>query len=251
MQIQRIASMIYTLDNETDILTNIKLVPEPDNMESLGCFGTHDKPSIVCTHLYVDKGLATDISCKGELILQGGKIDRVQVEQGGSLLALQGTALNVEELGGDVDTGAFQGEITFVPMKWSATKLETPASVHKGNVCYNTTIFRYGTLFVYDGGHAHDLELYGGDLEILEGGDVFNVILHEHGDCTVENDGCIRNVTVEQDACLRLKSGAKALDVTIKKGGRLIEEKGAITDRITMENGGRWDRKQSNAKTDY
>lgn len=242
MHIYRRASMTYTLDNETDILTNISIIPEPDNMESLGCFGNYDKPSIVCTHLYVDKGLATNINCKGELFLQGGKIDRVQVEQGGSLLALRGTALNVEEIGGDVDTGAFEGEITFVPRKWSATKLETSASVHKGNVCYNTIIVRYGTLFVYEGGHAHDLELYGGELEILEGGDAFKVIIHEHGDCTVKNDGCIRNVTVEKDAWLRLNDGAKALDVTVKEGGHLIVREGATTDRVTVENGGHMER---------
>ena len=242
MQTQRIASLIYTLDQETDVLSNIQVVPEPDNLESLGVFGTHDRPLICCTHLHVNKGLATGVMCKGEMIVQGGTADFVTVEQGGSLLALSGKILHVRELGGNIDTGAYEGEITFEPVKWSATGLDTVASVHHGNVCFNTTILNdYGMLDIYDGGKAHDLEVYG-FLNVFGGGYAFNVNLHGRSDSTVENGGCIQHAVVEENAWLRLMDGAKALDIIVKPGGHLIVKEGAETDRITVEGGGHMER---------
>ena len=149
----------------------------------------------VCSRLIIQGGVAKGVNIRdgGEVVVDSGLIDVVQVEYGGHLTVNGGDATGITESGGAVN-GPFmkdKGSLSFEPCSSTFHMLKGDITLHTGTTfrrsdCWDANVVILGgvlencsthhsTVNVYQGGTCRDVHMVGYSSLVIYGGTVENV----------------------------------------------------------------------------
>ena len=200
----------------------------------------------------VSVGSGTVYVYKGGAVggLTAGRFAKINVSSGGS-------ALEIKENGGAVwyDTEA---QVSFVANTFSgAVASYSEITVHSGTTAVETTVNASGTLYVYNGGVANNVNASGNnwnaivnvykggsasDVNISRlarlyvlGGAASNFVVGSNGQAIVSSGGWAVGGSVTSDGALYVSGGGVAADLVVSKGGcAYVGSNGWLTGKLEL-----------------
>ena len=220
---------IYFFDRSANVYygnSRTGLVSAADSMSSMT---VHSGNSLL-----VYSGGQTDdirVGIRGILqVSEGGIVRDTVVDSGGSVIIdAYGTATRIVENGGYV-TVKDGAEVTFAPNTISGLSVSGGGvTLHSGTSVFGLTgYYTDGHLYVYDGGFATDIDLYGWDIDV-SGGTMENAALRA-GRINVSSGATANGISLGSRTSMCVSEGGIASGITILKGDLLVKSGATATD---------------------
>lgn len=250
MGITKSTSCTITVDR-TEAIDDVRVDGSIHKSELLGCFldDMAHKPKYVCNTLVVSSGGTVKdviVMSGGQIRVEDGNVDKVEVATGGYLNVLGGTVTNISECGGCISSAGWKScHLEISRVKHHAYKLSGTVSIHDGNT-FESGYINGAMVTIFSGGKLSDYTLGRGRVTITSGGLCHNVNV-SHGGMIVGDGGSATNIVISSGGIIELivhegVPSTKMQDIVVSGGGSVFVdeyEKDTDTDisSLTLTDG--------------